>query len=193
MRSVVALLLLTSSVAYAGTKPSVIYNCNWASGNDVIDMACNIYFEARNEPLMGQFMVGHTVLNRMASKHYPSTVSGVVYEKRRSAKTGKMVPMYSWTLDGKADLIRNPQAWQRAITIAVKLIHSANDVPDMTFGAMWYHADYVKPNWAKSYHQTTYVGRHIFYTDNMRTAMAVMAHIARRSAAYQPDPIQDAI
>ena len=35
---------------------------------------------------------------------------------------------------------------------------------DITDGALWYHADYVKPSWAKHKKITTEIGDHIFYT-----------------------------
>lgn len=183
-------LLLASASVFAGNEEPVYANCNKPSGHEVIDLACNIYFEARNEPLMGQYMVGHTVLNRMASKLYPNTVSEVVYEKRRSKATGKLVAMYSWTWDGKPDLVRNVGAWSSALRIAAELVTDPNRHPDMTFGALWYHADYVNPKWAKDYHRTTTVGRHIFYADHPETAYAVMNHIAGRAMVVL-NPMKD--
>ena len=39
---------------------------------------------------------------------------------------------------------------------------------DITDGALWYHADYVKPSWAKHKKITTEIGDHIFYTIKRR-------------------------
>ena len=41
---------------------------------------------------------------------------------------------------------------------------------DPTAGALWYHADYVKPRWAKALSRGPKIGRHIFYVDNPVTA-----------------------
>jgi spore germination cell wall hydrolase CwlJ-like protein len=41
---------------------------------------------------------------------------------------------------------------------------SAGVVDDPTDGALWYHADYVKPHWADAKEQVARIGRHIFYT-----------------------------
>ena len=36
-------------------------------------------------------------------------------------------------------------------------------VIDITDGALFYHADYVTPSWAKIKQKTTEIGDHIFY------------------------------
>lgn len=178
MRAVIALALMAASAAVFGAPKQVaIYSCDWASGHDVLDLACNIYFEAGHEPTAGKFLVAHTVFNRMASKHYPDSISEVVYEKRRDKRTGKIVPMFSWTLDGKADVVYNVKAWTQSLVIAAKMVHSPNDHADMSLGAMWYHADYVEPYWAESYYRTVQVGRHIFYSSSPKTAQRVLSHI----------------
>ena len=44
----------------------------------VFCLALNIYFEARNQPIIGQIGVAQGVLNRVDSEHYPNTVCEVV-------------------------------------------------------------------------------------------------------------------
>ena len=34
---------------------------------------------------------------------------------------------------------------------------------DITDGALFYHADYITPGWAKTKQRTTVIGDHIFY------------------------------
>jgi len=34
---------------------------------------------------------------------------------------------------------------------------------DITDGALYYHADYVRPRWAKHMERTSKIGEHIFY------------------------------
>ncbi|MCH8153679.1 MAG: cell wall hydrolase, partial [Proteobacteria bacterium] len=35
---------------------------------------------------------------------------------------------------------------------------------DPTYGALWYHADYVNPYWRGDFIQGRQIGRHIFYS-----------------------------
>src|SRR5688572_22282571 len=45
-------------------------------------LAENIYFEARGEPLKGQYAVAEVTLNRMVSPFFPDSECDVVHEKR---------------------------------------------------------------------------------------------------------------
>jgi hypothetical protein len=49
---------------------------------DLECLAENIYFEARGEPLDGQYAVAEVTLNRTRSDNFPHTVCGVVHETR---------------------------------------------------------------------------------------------------------------
>ena len=55
----------------------------------LICMALNVYFEARDQPLVGQIAVAETVLNRVHSTLFPDTVCEVVYQGE----------YYSWNPD----------------------------------------------------------------------------------------------
>ncbi len=44
-------------------------------------LARNVYFEARGEPVAGQYAVAEVTMNRKASGRYAGTVCGVVYQK----------------------------------------------------------------------------------------------------------------
>lgn len=184
MKSIAALVLLIGfNSAFGYTRNVEIYNCDNPSGSDVIDLACNIYFEARNEPVIGQYAVAHTVMNRVASKHYPDTPSEVSYEIRIDAKTGKRVAMYSWRLDGRRDRIYNYRAWATALEIATDVINgrSTGQMYDITFGSMWYHSTLMAevPYWAnpdtpRAYFPSVRIGRHQFYVATERDFYAAM-------------------
>ena len=47
-------------------------------------LALNIYFEARNQPVMGQIGVSMVVLNRVNSTDYPDNVCDVIYQGKHS-------------------------------------------------------------------------------------------------------------
>ncbi len=115
-----------------------------------------IYYEAANEPELGQRAVAQVVLNRLRHPAYPDTVCGVVYEG-----VHKRVCQFSFTCDGA--LTRAPMAskWSRAQAIAKRAL--AGEQVAEVGTATHYHADYVVPRWAYTLGKVNKLGRHIFY------------------------------
>jgi len=122
-------------------------------------LARNIYFEARSEPLEGKLAVAHVVMNRVASKYFPDSVCGVVQDG-----TDEVLHkcQFSWYCDGKTDVVEDQAAWKEAVELASQVYWGRVDDP--SGGALWYHADYVKPVWRKAFAQGPTIGRHIFYS-----------------------------
>jgi hypothetical protein len=118
-----------------------------------------VYFEARSEPPAGQAAVAQVVLNRVKSGLYPRSVCGVVYQNRNRYKACQ----FTFACEGKSLRITEPGPWKQAVKVA-------RDVTDGTTylskvgNALNYHADYVKPYWARSLHRNDRIGRHIFYS-----------------------------
>lgn len=117
-----------------------------------------IYFEARSEPEDGQAAVAQVVLNRVRSGLYPTSVCGVVYQNRNR----RFACQFSFACEGKSLRVTEPDSWKSAVRIA----------RDVTFGqtynaevgaATHYHANYVRPFWAKRLKKMDVIGRHIFY------------------------------
>ena len=162
-------LTIGFNVAFAADIP---VDCEKYANNDRVCLACNIYYEARNQSEPGQYAVAHVTINRIKSAKYPDTICKVVWETRRHYKTKKLTPMFSWTLDGKSDVVQNAVAWRRALTVADAVLSSlkAGMNFDITYGATHYHADYVKPAWAKAFTLTNVIGHHLFYTEPVQTA-----------------------
>ena len=46
----------------------------------LVCLALNVYFESRDQPLIGQFAVAETVLNRVHSEDFPDDVCEVVFQ-----------------------------------------------------------------------------------------------------------------
>ena len=123
-------------------------------------LALNIYHEARGEPRNGQYAVAEVTMNRVASKHYPDTVCGVVYQQNWDARRKRMVGMFSWTeLERKPEI--KSRLWIQARKIA-ELVYNDSYEPKLE-GALFYHAHYIKPGWARNKKPITRIGRHIFY------------------------------
>jgi spore germination cell wall hydrolase CwlJ-like protein len=122
-------------------------------------LAQNIYFEARSEPNEGKLAVAHVVMNRVASRYFPDTVCGVVQDG-----TDEVLHkcQFSWYCDGKADKVEDETAWAEATALASAVYWGRAEDP--SGGALWYHADYVKPIWRKAFERGPQIGHHIFYT-----------------------------
>ena len=128
-------------------------------------LALNIYFEARSEPEEGKLAVGHVVMNRVVNRRFPSTVCGVV---RQGGELRRHRCQFSWWCDGRSDKPRNRREWQKSSQIALSIYWGQSEDP--TDGALWYHADYVKPGWRKHFERGPKIGRHIFYRAPAKTA-----------------------
>lgn len=162
MGYLVALLLLMTTSVIADTKDEVIIDCDKNRTDDTVCVACNIYHESRGENPAGQLAVGLVTKNRVESNLYPNDYCETVWEVRRDAKTGKRVPMFSWTLDGKPDKVYNEKRWEMAVLLARQITKTEN-IHDFTVGSLWYHSVGVNPFWAKHYYPTVKVGNHQFY------------------------------
>lgn len=121
-------------------------------------LALNIYHEARGEPLEGKIAVAHVVLNRVAARRFPGQVCAVI---KQGGERRRHHCQFSWWCDGRSDKPRDLAAWRESLLIALLVRRGAADDP--TDGALWYHADNVRPAWAHLLKAHTKIGKHIFY------------------------------
>ena len=121
-------------------------------------LAQAIYFEARSEPLEGKAAVAQVIMNRRASGLYPATICGVVFQHRGHSRACQ----FSFTCEGKALRVREPEQWTQAQQIADNVLGGKTWVSEVG-GATHYHADYVRPRWARALKKNDVIGRHIFY------------------------------
>ncbi len=124
-------------------------------------LAMNIYHEARSEPESGQYAVAIVTMNRVDSSKYPEDVCKVVYQKSWSSKRQRYISAFSWTTDGKENIPYESESWKKAYQVASEVYY--DDIPHEVKDALFYHADYVKPRWARNKVRITKIGRHIFY------------------------------
>lgn len=123
-----------------------------------------LYFEARGETVKGQFAVAEVIMNRVKSARFPDNVCGVINQG-----TGRRYAcQFTYTCDGKAERIGEPQAYERVRKVAKAMLDGR--VAPLTNGATHYHTTAVRPNWARVYTRTTKIGVHIFYRHTFRTA-----------------------
>lgn len=142
-------------------------------GISVEDREClakNIFFEARNQSVLGQVSVAWVTLNRMESERFPNTICEVVKQGHQDS-AGNMIRhqcQFSWYCDGRSDRIPSnavaQRAWEDAQLVAeVVLLDWARDEASPVENATMYHANYVDPYWSTSYNRVTQIDDHIFY------------------------------
>jgi len=127
------------------------------------ELAClarNVYFEARGEPMAGQYAVAEVTMNRAASGRFAGSVCGVVYEKRWGPIRRRYVGAFSWT---ELDAVPTPagEEWQRAWK-AAEAVYYRRETPTLA-GALFYHATYIEPDWAREKRRVARIGNHVFY------------------------------
>lgn len=160
------ILISVSNIKYASSlfySPTPIrYNVEVMefSGKDMECLAKNIYFESKNQHDYGKFAVANVTLNRVRNPKFPNSICAVVFQPSKNPKKRHLC-QFSWWCDGKPDIIRDKKAYERSRDIAIlAILHQDKDI---TLGATHYHADYVRPWWAKKLQKTVKIGSHIFY------------------------------
>jgi spore germination cell wall hydrolase CwlJ-like protein len=122
-------------------------------------LALNIYREAGHEPFEGKVAVAQVTLNRTQHPSFPNTVCEVVYQK--NSFMGKVVCQFSWYCDSVHRMRPvNKQAYEESYRVA-KMVYLEDFKLESVKNALYYHADYVSPNWGKK--KVTKIGAHIFY------------------------------
>lgn len=117
-----------------------------------------VYFESRSEPEDGQAAVAQVILNRVTSGLYPTSICGVVYQNKHRYKACQ----FSFACEGKSLRITDQESWARAARVADEVFGGRTWLADVG-GSTHYHANYVRPRWAKRLKKMDVIGRHIFY------------------------------
>ena len=110
-------------------------------------LAAAVYYEARGEPLAGQFAVAHVILNRVRSGRFAPTPCGVVRQRGQFSFAER-----SFAPSENAD-------WRKAVAVALTALSGGGSTPAR--GAMYFHASYVAPGWGRA--EIATIGRHVFY------------------------------
>ena len=120
-------------------------------------LAVAVFFEARDQPLTGQYAVAEVVMNRVMDPRWPDTICGVVFQDKQ----------FSFTHDGKSDKMetyaKNDEIEWRAMNQARTVAKEIYDSGYVELEATHYHALSVRPSWAKHYEQVGRIGDHVFY------------------------------
>ena len=122
-------------------------------------LAINVYREAGHEPFEGKVAVAQVTLNRVNSNKFPRDVCAVVYQKTRF--TERVICQFSWYCDSKhRNRPVDDEAYEESYRVA-KMVFLEDFRLESIKNALYYHADYVSPNWKLK--RVTKIGTHIFY------------------------------
>lgn len=120
-------------------------------------LATTVYLEARNQSELGQRAVAEVALRRRDSGVWGENVCDVVTAPKQFAQT--LVP--------PSTLLRNPAAWEQAVTVAFAAQKEWNrpraERREVVPGASHFAAlDIANPNWA-TYPQVATIDDHTFF------------------------------
>jgi spore germination cell wall hydrolase CwlJ-like protein len=135
-----------------------------AAQKRAVDLRClaeNIYFEARGEPLRGQYAIAEVTMNRLNAPNFPHTICEVVHDTRWDRIRRRLIAHFSWTKIVLKSEEPSGRAWDQAMAVATAVYDNAYlpVVPD----ALYYHATNVTPYWAEGKQPIAKIGNHVFY------------------------------
>lgn len=126
-------------------------------------LTTNIYREAANEPFEGKVAVAQVTLNRVDHPRFPKEVCQVVYEKNIFME--RVVCQFSWYCMKLPKIDKTSEAYKESLIVAKKVLLEGFRLESLST-AVFYHAEYVKPNWP--YQRINQIGTHIFYSDQRK-------------------------
>lgn len=126
-----------------------------AQRKEVDCLTLNIYREANIEEERGMTAVALVTMNRVKADDFPDSVCKVVSQRKKN------VCQFSWVCMKNLPRI-DERIYSYSRSLAIKVFFNHDLIDDITEGALFYHATYVKPRW-DNLKVTTKIGRHIFY------------------------------
>ena len=124
-------------------------------------MTQNIYWEAASEPAEGKLAVAQVVMNRVESGKFPNDPCQVVHQKNIVYE--RVLCQFSWYCEQNFKTRPvHKKLWDECAEAAKMVMVDGFRLPELK-DALYYHADYVNPQWNKK--KVATIGRHIFYKD----------------------------
>lgn len=122
-------------------------------------MTQNVYWEAASEPPEGKLAVAQVVMNRVESGKFPADPCQVIFQK--NVVYERVLCQFSWYCEGthKTRPVQK-QLWEESREAAKMVLFEGYRLPEIK-DALYYHADYVNPQWNKK--RVAKIGQHIFY------------------------------
>lgn len=137
----------TKTTAFETEKHPILYN-----RRDLQCLARNIFFEAGTESMLGKIAVGQVTVNRVKLGHWGETVCEVVHARHQ----------FSWTDRDDLDIDKDSRNYKDSVVAAKRVLAERKRLRILR-SALFYHADYVRPNWADKDQKIVQIGTHVFY------------------------------
>ena len=118
-----------------------------------------VYFESRSEPEEGQAAVGASG----AEPRHLRALPRLDLRRRLPEPHALQGPAsFSFACEGKSLRITEQDSWHTATRIADAVIGGQTYLSDVG-GSTHYHANYVRPGWARRLVKMDVIGHHVFY------------------------------
>lgn len=119
-------------------------------------LAANIYYESRNQPMIGQLAVGLTTLVRLQRANWPDSICKVVKQPKQFSWVGN-----EYKQRGRPT--NSDMAYLHAQNLASRILSGDyNNVLDV-FYPSHYHTVAVNPSWNRNMAKLARINDHIFY------------------------------
>lgn len=131
------------------------------SEHDLNCMTNAIYYEAGNQSELGKQAVAKVVMNRVNTGKFANSVCDVITQSKVVGQT--KVCQFSFFCE-KAKML-NEKIWFESRLIAENALQNKFDgaIIESLNDALYFHAWYVKPYWAKKMKKLAVIEDHIFY------------------------------
>ncbi len=142
--------------------------------NEIKCLAIALYHEARGEPVIGQYAVGATIMNRVRSKAYPNKICGVVFQNEHLINRCQ----FSFACDGISDHPKNEKSFKKMKRLAKMIFYKgiAREAKFIGHGfevnannMTHYHRYDVYPVWSNNLEKVSTLGDHVFFTSKRVT------------------------
>lgn len=148
--------------SHANVVVSSVKKAAGASAKHVHCVATAIYWEAANEPFLGQIAVARVIMNRVIHG-FASNPCAVVYQTTTQTVGDQQLKVcqFSWHCEGKGQP-RNSPTYQQALQIATEVLEENKWVELFPTNILFFHNHGVNPRWR--YKREMTIGNHVFYS-----------------------------
>ena len=140
------------------------YKRDFTLERELTCLAMNVYFESGNKSYQEKLAIAIVTMNRVNNDNYPKTICGVVWEKRPHSKKCQ----FAWTCDGKSDRIIDSGKYFESLQVAKEVLINSKKSSIIDKEVIYFHANYIKPEWSKHMVYVASIGTHVFYKERVR-------------------------
>lgn len=121
--------------------------------DEIYVLALNIYYEARGEPTEGKIAVAQVVFNRIHDGRYPTTVRGVVTQRRDK------VCQFTWVCRVGLKKPPNNEDWIVSQRLAEYVYYNHQNIEDYSDGSLFFErkSNRIRRNY------NVIINNHVFY------------------------------